>query len=144
VTISAYAGVIGFQFVDPESDLSRVDGHCRIGIHPRAAVAIIVLDTVMNVALSALFIWQLRPVLSTGTEGRLSSIFKLLGLSKKSAPIEYAPSPSYAKLRNLLYRNCIGCVVLLVNVIVNNTIFLTWPFARMSHACQLMCLSDSK
>jgi hypothetical protein len=143
VTISAYAGVIGYEFVNPESDLSRVDGHCRIGVHPRAAIAIIVIDTVMNVALTALFIWKLRP-LCTGTDGRLSAIFKSVGLSKESPPIAYAPSPSNTKLRNLLYRNCIGCVVLLVNVVVNNTIFLTWPFARESHSCQILCLSDSK
>lgn len=135
------------QFIDPESELSRKDGHCRIGIQPRAAVATILVDTITNLTFTGIFIWQLRPLLATedvSTRRRTVSILKLLWPSKEPASLHSAPLRSLANVRSMLYRNIIGCIILLVNVVVNNAMFLTWGFARLSHACQLMCLTDSK
>ncbi|KAF3002456.1 hypothetical protein E8E13_004931 [Curvularia kusanoi] len=63
LTVGGYAGIMGFQFMSPRADLSRVDGVCRIGIQPDAGLAIITLDTTINLALTVIFIWQLRPTL---------------------------------------------------------------------------------
>lgn len=144
VTICAYGGIIGLEMINPESELSRVDGQCRIGIEPRAAIGMIVVDTVMNVSLTGVFIWQLRPVLAgnIATSRRTSSIFKLLVPSKEPASIDCEPSRSHTNLKYMLFRNLIGCFILLVNVVVNNTLFLTRSYARLSHACLLMCLTD--
>ncbi|EAT81022.1 hypothetical protein HBI56_103170 [Parastagonospora nodorum] len=63
-TVCSYLGVTAFEFIQPESELSRTDGLCRIGIQPNAAIGVIVLDTVFNVVLTIIFIQQLRPAAS--------------------------------------------------------------------------------
>lgn len=137
----------------PEAELSRVDGICRIGIQPKAAIAMLVLDTSLNVILTGIFIWQLRPAavslirhhpsLVTTRAKRRSSLLWMLkreenGLSSAGRSL------SEKNLNAMLIRNVIASVLLLLNTIIPRTIFLTWRPARMSHACLLLCLTDSK
>jgi hypothetical protein len=137
------------------SDLSRVDGHCRIGITRDSGIVLVLLDTVMNVVLTATFFWQLRPTIGAmmvwstsrtqdfSIERKTSIVSKLLG--HENSPLSgYERSRSDATFRLMLLRNFAGSTLLLINTTVNNTLLLTWTFTRESHACQLMCLTDSK
>jgi hypothetical protein len=155
LTVCGYLGIMGFEFVAPEADLSRVDGNCRIGIQPGAAVGVIVLDTVFNVVLTVIFIWQLRPAIastahqsSSDVNGpiqkrRAASICHLLSLKKHHLGSSGRTS-SENSFRAMVMRNITGSALLLLNTIVPNVIFLKWKFARWAHACSLMCLTDSK
>jgi hypothetical protein len=154
-TICSYLGVMAFEFIQPESELSRADGLCRIGIQPNAAIGVIVLDTVFNVVLTIIFIQQLRPAVGSAAHQSLSdaqngnkhrrspSISRLLSLEENGLRASGRTSAENS-LRAMLFRNLTGSVLLLLNTIVPNVIFLTWGFARWSHTCQLMCLTDSK
>jgi hypothetical protein len=155
VTVCGYSSIMGFEFVAPEADLSRVDGECRIGIQPSGAIAMMVLDTVLNVVLTSIFVWQLRPAISsflirqsncmqgTSEQQKRSSTTRLFQWEQQGL-WSARRSTSENNLRIMVIRNIIGSTLILVNTIVNNAIFLTWAFARMSHACLLMCLTDSK
>ena len=156
LTVGGFAGIMGYQFVSPRAELSRVDGICRIGILPGSGIAVIVLDTSINVALTFIFIWQLRPVLGSLTPWRLSHEHNSAsGLTKQSyldiirrrrddQEQRSSWNTSQRNLKIMLYRNVIGSSLLLCATIANNAIFLAWSFASHSHACQLMCLTDSK
>jgi len=52
-----------FQNINPVSELSRVDGHCRIGIQPNANKSLIMFDMAVNVTLTAIFICKLHCML---------------------------------------------------------------------------------
>jgi hypothetical protein len=153
VVICGYPSIMGYEFIAPEADLSRIDGVCRIGIEPGGAIAMLVLDTVLNVVLTSIFVWQLRPAISTffirqsnrrqGTMGGQSSMAKLFHWEQQGL-WSGRRSSSENSLRIMVLRNLIGSALILANTVVNNVIFLTRSFARMSHACLLMCLTDSK
>lgn len=147
---------MGIELVAPEAENSRVDGTCKIGIQPHAAMAMLVLDTVLNVILTSIFVWQLRPAVTSLPHHRLSSRAprslgnsKLLSITrilkwKNSLYGGAGRSTSENNVRLMLIRNIVGSILLLMNTVANNAIFLSWPYARLSHACLLMCLTDSK
>lgn len=155
LTVIGWVAVTAYEYVRPRADLSRVDGICRIGIQPDSAVAVIVLDTTVNVALAAIFIWQLQPTLSSmvNRESYGSSKVSAGALSRSCLNIfttntdddrNTARADSARNLKAMLWRNVVGSCLLLFAQVANNTLFLAWPFALHSYVCQLMCLTDSK
>jgi hypothetical protein len=153
-TLGGYLGAMSFEFVAPESDLSREDGNCRIGIQPGWSVGIIILDTSLNVVLTGTFIRQLRPkvgpvlhrslgeVHGSARQRRSPSISRLLNLEEHGL-IGSGRTSAESNLRSMIIRNIIGSVLLLLNTVVPNIVFLTWPNARLGHACSILCLTDS-
>lgn len=153
--VIGWAAITAYEYIAPRSQLSRVDGICRIGIRPDSAIAVIVLDTIVNVALAGVFIWQLRPALGSIVSWDSSGIFKfsartsnrsLLNVIKRDTDegrIATRVNPA-RNVKAMLFRNVIGSWLLLCAQIANNVLFLKWPYATHSHACQLMCLTDSK
>lgn len=154
--VVGWAATTAYEYVAPRSELSRVDGLCRIGIRPDSAIAVLVLDTIVNVALAAIFIWQLRPALGSIVHRDSAGSFKFTaGTSNRSLLNIFRPptsergrtttrANSARKVEAMLMRNVVGSCLLLCAQIANNVLFLTWPFATHSHVCQLMCLTDSK
>ena len=127
--------VTAFESISPRSELSRVDGVCRIGIQPHSGYALIALDTTINLVLTGIFIWQLRPALGVSVIPWLPNRTSGSGSGWKA---------SQRNVKAMLLRNVLGTSLLLCTTITNNTLFLTRPFAVYSHACQLMCVTDSK
>ena len=149
ITFAGYFGVMGYQYINPKSRLSREDGVCRIGIQSEAASAFMVLDLMTTVVLTVIFVWHLRRTSTSlqlahaSRQGkRMSSVRQFISHGKKDVERNYYTSGSRRNVRHMLIRNVIGSVLLLVSTIVNKTIFLTWDFAKMGHTCLLMCLSD--
>jgi hypothetical protein len=143
-----------WQFVNPWAELNHQTGICRIGIEPQAAMAVIVLDTLINTILTGIFIWQLRPALgsaapkmrslaSNTTCAEAESSRRGLGHWMRKTRRSMRTS-SRSDLRVMLVRNVIGSGFMLMVTVCNNSLFLSWAFAKMSHACLLMCLTDSK
>lgn len=147
---------MGYEFVAPRAELSRVDGLCWIGINPGSGIAVIALDTTINVALTGIFVWQLQPALGSIVRWPSSPASNFATQSTKRPflhPFQHqgneqdrssAQAISQRNLRIMLFRNVVGSSLLLCTTIANNALFLSWPSASKSHACQLMCLTDSK
>ena len=159
VTVGGFAAIMGYEFIDPRHELSREDGICRIGIRPNAGIAVIVVDITINTVLTGIFIWQLRSAFDSVSHGvptsgsgnlrqsgrRRSSIMALMGGIKPEREGEHEPRRALKMgLKKMVVRNIIGSALVLLNTVINNAIFLTWPFASQSHACQLMCLTDGE
>jgi hypothetical protein len=157
ITLAGYGGIMGWEYIRPEARLSRDDGICWIGIQSEAAVAFMVLDTVTTVILTGVFIWHLRRVVTSsmdwsprhiyGTrkgEPDPSALRRFFGRHSRTGEGSYQAPLSRNNFRFMLIRNIIGSVILLVDTIVNKAIYISWGWAKMGHACLLMCLTDSK
>lgn len=152
--MGGFSGLIGYELIAPTAELSREDGVCRIGIRPPAAISVMVLDTAINVVLTGVFIWQLWPAITSissrtshfmqdaGRKRNLKGIIGKLFHTKDTTSLERRSSRG--NLRKMLIRNVAGSSLLLLCTIANNVIFLQFSFAKMAHACLLMCLSDGK
>jgi hypothetical protein len=155
LSVGGFAIIIGYSYVAPMAALSRVDGICRIGIQHDASIAIIALDTAISLALTGIFVWQLRSTLGSVMVWPSSRTSKassqqagksLLNVirGKKNDHEQSVRATSQHNLRIMLIRNVVGSSLILCATIANNAIFTTREFASYSHACQLMCLTDSK
>ncbi|KAI4953694.1 hypothetical protein J4E91_002542 [Alternaria rosae] len=145
-----FLAIMGWQFVSPMAILNHQTGECRIGIERPATIAIIVLDILMNTVLTGIFVWQLRPALGSSaprifslasdTDGTPSgsSVQRLRHWMKGTRQAVSTRN----NLRVMLVRNVVGSGFMLFVTLCNNSLFLAWDFAKMSHACLLMCLAD--
>jgi hypothetical protein len=155
VTIVGYLVLMGLEFIAPESNLSSVDGDCRIGIQPGASVGVIILDSIMNLVLTGIFVRQLRPkvgsvlyqspgqVYGSARRRRSPSISRLLNLEEHGL-LSSGRTSAESNLRAMIIRNVVGSILLLLNTVVPNIVFLAWPNARLGHSCSILCLTDSK
>ena len=147
-----FLAIMGWQFVNPMAILNHQTGECRIGIERPATIAIIVLDILMNTVLTGIFVWQLRPALGSSAPRIFSFASDTAGTSTGSSMQRLRlwmkgtrrAVSSRNNLRVMLVRNVVGSGFMLFVTLCNNSLFLAWNFAKMSHACLLMCLADSK
>lgn len=153
LTTGGFIGIMSWQFVNPASELSRKDGECRIGIQSGAAIAIIVLDSIINFVLTAVFVWQLQPAMASA----LPKLRSITSASNKEAtsPVvgwsawkkrvrEFIRGSSVSDVRLMIVRNVVGSGMILTVTLINNGLFLTRAFAKLGHACMLMCLGDGR
>lgn len=153
LTTGGFIGIMSWQFINPTAELSRKDGECRIGIQPGAAIAIIVLDSVINFVLTGVFVWQLQPAMASA----LPKLRSITSASNKEATSPVVGSSSWKKrvrdfiqgsslsdVRLMMVRNVVGSGMILTVTLINNGLFLTRAFAKLGHACMLMCLGDGK
>jgi hypothetical protein len=151
-TTGSYLALMAWQFVNPMAILDHQTGACKIGIEPPAAIAIIVLDILINTVLTGIFVWQLRPALGSAAP-RIRSLASDTGCTETDSSARGLKRwlkrtrraiSSRNDLRVMLIRNVVGSGFMLFVTLCNNSLFLSWDFAKMSHACLLMCLTDSK
>jgi hypothetical protein len=135
-----FVTMTGCEYISPHAFLSHVDGTCTIGIHPVYATAVIVVDTVFNFSLMAIFILQFRPV--DGFASCKPTVRKVARETENRTSSTRASL--HRNLRRMLVRNVVGSIFMLIATAVNNILFITQNFANESHACQLLCLSDSR
>jgi hypothetical protein len=157
VIFVGFGGFVVYEFVTSFSELSREDGLCRCGIPPDAVFAVMTSDMIINISLNGVFIWLLKPVLSSlanpthfGTEAsqtrnpinrglsRAESIFKGLKKEKKDR------TSFQDTVKDMLWRNVIGSTLILLFTIANGAVLLTVEEATLSHVISLTCLVDRK
>ncbi|KAH9863623.1 hypothetical protein J1614_009555, partial [Plenodomus biglobosus] len=153
LTVGVNAAIMAYEFKDPITELSRETGLCRIGVQPHAAIAIMVFDTMLNIALTAIFAWQVRPAIKAdpartlwypdraGSEQRLSRRRRVRCMFRERTAGLRRMSMRRS-IRIMLIRNVVGSSLLLVITATNNIVYLTWSSANKSHICLLMCMSD--
>lgn len=158
VIVVGFGGFVVYEFVTSFSELSREDGLCRCGIPPDAVLAVMTSDMVINVSLNGVFIWLLKPVLSSranpthfGTEtsqtrnpiknrslSRAESIFRGLKKEKKDR-MSFQDT-----VKDMLWRNVIGSTLILLFTVANGAVLLSVKEATLSHVISLTCLVDRK
>lgn len=156
IIVGGWLAIMGTEMISPTAVLSRETGLCRIGIDPQAGMAVIVFDTLIGAVTTCIFVWQLRPIFATDLEEgkpnrpRWARLWVYNWLLCRQRECEEATQPKSSRsvskrtMKNMVIMNVIASIIILLNTILNNAIFLSQPWATKSHACQLMCLTDSK
>jgi len=156
IIIVGFGGFITYELVTLPFEPLREDGLCRSSLRSDDIYAIIAWDTVISLALNGVFIWLLRPVLSSranpdhfGIEGSQSeNRIKNRSLSRAGSIIKFLPkdkkdrTPFQDTVKTMLWRNVIGSTLILIFTIANNTVFVTVKAASLTHICMLNCLTD--
>ena len=109
--------------VSPKYVLSEVNGRCRIGLQRYAAIPLLTCDIVINLYLTAVFIYLLSPLVKdntssgTGVVNRVTlCISKTLGRVQQKATMDLHRSNKalVKRVETLLQKTLIGCVLVIL------------------------------
>lgn len=64
IICSGFGAIAIVGYLSPVVELSKLDGRCRIGLPPRVSFPLLCFDVFVNLSLTGLFFWLLRPVLN--------------------------------------------------------------------------------
>jgi hypothetical protein len=152
IVVAGTIALLIWENIDPISSLSRVNGICYIGIQNDATIFLLSFDIAVNLALTLLFVWQLRPnnplihrqsesTTSSKPKRQLSRVLDSFTAKERSSTIR--SKASQASLRAMIWRIMLGSALVLMATTINCVVFLKWHGSHMGHACLLLCLSDS-
>ncbi|XP_014551731.1 hypothetical protein COCVIDRAFT_112147 [Bipolaris victoriae FI3] len=151
LVVSSFIAVTGSQFASRIVVFPGAGRECSIGFRPPTAYLIVALDVTANLALTGIFIWQLRPAVAlqipripstaNSAGGANDSNAEGIGLWIRSVRKTVWGS-SLSNLQVMLVRNVVGAVIMLVSSITFNVLMASQDFARRGHVCLSLCLTD--
>ncbi|EUC40233.1 hypothetical protein COCMIDRAFT_30803 [Bipolaris oryzae ATCC 44560] len=149
--VSCFIAITGSQFANRIVVFQGGRRECSIGFRPPTAYLVVVLDVTTNLALTGIFIRQLRPAvalqipripsMANSAEGTNTSNAEGIGLWIRSVRRTVWGS-CLTNLQVMLVRNVIGALIMLISSITFNILMASQEFARRGHACMLLCLTD--
>ncbi|KAF2730327.1 hypothetical protein EJ04DRAFT_500684 [Polyplosphaeria fusca] len=146
ITLS-FGAIIIYELVSPRASIDA-EGRCWMGVQRAAGYAVIVVDTVINVLVTGVFVGLLWPVVVERARRHSSAALEggSEGGSRRSEDIGRKSGGRRVLFRetvkSMLWRNVIGSVLALVGTVANNVVFLTVEGAMRGWICLMICLSD--
>ncbi|KAF2755842.1 hypothetical protein EJ05DRAFT_79515 [Pseudovirgaria hyperparasitica] len=147
-----FGGIAIIGFIWPMADLSVEDGKCRIGLPLKVSVPLLTFDVAVNVALTAVFIYLLRPLLTLGSNSVTSSsaVAKAvsiaswaLGIGKRHSDQEHPSNAALLKrVKKLLWKSLLGMLLVLLPTMANLTVLYTFQGRELGWVCFTICTLD--
>ncbi|KAF2747746.1 hypothetical protein M011DRAFT_38172 [Sporormia fimetaria CBS 119925] len=118
--------ICGFRW--PISEVSLQDGRCRIGLPLKITIPLLTSDVLINLALTAIFVYLLRPLLrfsnfwnAANSSGCLSKIRRANHNSSRQQSLDvYTVNESLQKsIEGLLWRTLIGSLLVMLPTVGN-------------------------
>lgn len=146
-------------FIWPISDMSKVDGRCRIGLPLKVTIPLLTFDVIINTALTGIFIYLLRPLLRWTLRPRTilneperprtgKRIRNMLGGS--NAPSTSATITDFYRINHtlhksievLLWKTLIGCVLVMLPTVGNLAALYIMKGRELGWLCLTICSCD--
>ncbi|KAH0538464.1 hypothetical protein FGG08_004962 [Glutinoglossum americanum] len=154
IMVVAGFGVIAvLSFVYLVTEVSPVDGQCRIGLRLGVTVALLAYDMIINVWLTGLFIKLAAQYMKKFFPDRVSKWWEIfnrklrpreddISMDKDDAAV--LPVDATGGLAKLARKTMIGCTVMLSSTIVNLAVLLRFHGHEAGWVCFLVCTIDGK
>ncbi|KAJ6276654.1 hypothetical protein J3E71DRAFT_403221 [Bipolaris maydis] len=149
--VSGFIAITGAQFATRIVVFPGGNGECSIGFRPPTSYLIVAVDVTANLALTGIFIWQLRPAVALQIPRMPSTANNAGGTNDSNAEgirlwirsVHKTVWGSHSsKLQVMLVRNVVGALIMLISSITFNILIASQDFARRGHVCMLLCLTD--
>ncbi|KAF2192868.1 hypothetical protein K469DRAFT_503626, partial [Zopfia rhizophila CBS 207.26] len=149
IIVAGFGTIAIIGYISPVVDLPTIDGLCRIGLPARVSFPLLSFDVTINIALTSVFIYLLRPVLSL--KGRLSlSVFSGIRTSRKDRKIggERTKKPHrtisavHKNIRTLLWKSLFGSTLVMVPTAANMAQFYVMEGRELGWICLTICTLD--
>jgi hypothetical protein len=137
-------------YISPIAELSALDGRCRIGLPPQVSLALLLFDAGVHIALTAIFFYLLRPMVSfdgviTPTRKFDFRLFRLF-CSRECLADNDTDSRTSAINRNvqfLLWKSLCGSTVIMLSTVGNMTQLYVMNGKELGWICLTICTLDS-
>lgn len=155
LTIVAGFGTIAVAgFVWPTSEISSIDGRCRIGLPRYVTIPLLTFDVIINVFLTLIFVYLLSPLIRAGSSLPTSAfpashLTKCLGRcgrgARTSTSVDLRPANQAAakKIEKLLWRTFIGSCLVLTPTAGNLASLTSLKGRELGWVCLTVCTFDS-
>lgn len=154
--LSMFAILCGFGsiaicgFVWPIAEISSSDGRCRIGLPYRITVPLLCFDVVINTALTAVFIYLLRPSLQFAHSGAPASkltkaLRRALDCASRRTYADVYPVANQHFLKSiekLLWKSFIGSVLVMLPTVGNLAALSVLRGRELGWLCLTLCTFD--
>lgn len=135
-------GVAVNTYSSPVITMVPEDGRCHIGIPGRASIPFMVMDIVVDVALTSVFVYLLRPVVKVHF---LSKILAALGIrSMPTSEVEDERNDTVVQrnIRTLLRKSLIGGLLIMIPTVANMVQFYIMNGKELALICLTICTFD--
>lgn len=156
-TISCGFGSIAIcGFVWPIANLSQIDGRCRIGLPFRVTIPMLSFDVIINVLLTGVFVYLLRPLLQFNLQSEeaataatvfASSVRRVLmrAHGRANSFDVYAMNRQSCKaIETLLWKTLIGCTLMMLPTVGNLVALIPLHGQELGWVCLTICALDGK
>ncbi|OAG12864.1 uncharacterized protein CC84DRAFT_1080632 [Paraphaeosphaeria sporulosa] len=136
VAINAYLSPI----ITMEADVGR----CHMGIPGKASIPFMSVDIVVDVALTGVFVYLLRPAVKMHGLNKMNHVFKvpksqMLGVAK-----ELHDTTVRKNIRTLLWKSLIGSLLIMIPTVANMIQFYVMHGRELALVCLALCTIDGK
>jgi hypothetical protein len=144
-------------YLSPIVELSPVDGRCRIGLPSKVSFPLMCFDVGVNLLLTGVFFWLLKPVLSHHgvmsldglVGGKLAQKLRL-GISKgkrRTSGEQYTHSQRKElnkNIKTLLWKCLVGSTLVMLPTVGNMVQFYVMNGRELGWICLTVCTLDGK
>ncbi|KAF2004433.1 hypothetical protein P154DRAFT_426697 [Amniculicola lignicola CBS 123094] len=144
--------IVGFLW--PIAHMSSTGGRCRIGLPFKVTIPLLTFDGIINIALTGIFVYLLRPLLrfrggthnpSIPANKVSKSIRRVLEGKRSSNTDVYPVNQQFLKsIEALLWKSLIGSVLVMLPTIGNLASLCSLQGQEFGWLCLMICTFDSK
>jgi hypothetical protein len=152
VIATGFGSIAICAFLWPIAYLSQTDGRCRIGLPFKVTIPLLTFDVTINLALTAAFIYLLKPLLRfRGAGGANDSGSRLTkGIRRMLSNTEHAHSEEIYPINQnfrksieaLLWRSLIGSVLVMLPTVGNLAVLYSLEGRELGWLCLTICTVD--
>ena len=168
IIVLGFGTIAGVAFAYPFAEIGD-DFKCRIGVPTKVTVPLIMYDILINVALTAVFVVLLRPLLQFQEQQKVPGIHLADGndgtlvkipvpqlrdhLPSTGSDVELATStshptpridhhPSVDSLKILVYKSVAGAIAIMLPTVINLGLLFRWRGQEEGWLCFTLCTLD--
>lgn len=142
MVIASFAGVSINAYLRPIINMEEEDGRCHMGIPGRASIPFMVVDILVDIALTAVFFWLLRPVVKLHGFRTISGVFRRTNALQPQTERERNETAVQRNIRILLWKSLIGSMLIMLPTIANMVQFYITQGRELALICLTICVID--
>lgn len=149
LVIVSFCAVAINAYLSPIIEIGPSDGRCHTGIPGKASIPFMTVDILVDIVLTGVFFYLLRPVVSVGGIFKVTAV---VGPSKSRTTPATPATPATEKnmdetavqrnIRMLLRKSLIASALIMIPTIANMIQFYITQGKELAMVCMTLCVMD--
>ncbi|KAJ4370858.1 hypothetical protein N0V86_008551 [Didymella sp. IMI 355093] len=141
MVVASFLGVAINAYLKPIIEMQD-DERCHMGIPGQASIPFMVVDISVNVALTGVFFYLLRPVAKLHGFNTSSGVFGKSTIKDPDTPQAWKETAVQRNIRILLWKSLFGSMLIMLPTIANMVQFYITGGRELALICLSLCVAD--
>ncbi|KAF2650780.1 hypothetical protein K491DRAFT_608173 [Lophiostoma macrostomum CBS 122681] len=144
VMLISFGAVAINAYLSPIIEMDPADGRCHMGIPGKASIPFMTVDIAVNVALTSIFFYLLRPVVKLHGVSSLSGVFGSNTRRRiRDVETEIRKGTNIQRaIRTLLWKSLFGSMLIMLPTVANMVQFYIMSGKELALICLTLCTMD--